>query len=102
MQGINVLKSGNLARGTFHIDPFVYLEKITIYNIEIWTLHVIFVNNVLFNMLFNIVINKYITNPALINGHVTSNALGSRYGSEQILGKETGNGGLEMHPWCVF
>jgi hypothetical protein len=31
------------------------------------------------------------------NGHVTANALGSRYGSEQILGKETGNRGLEMH-----
>jgi hypothetical protein len=31
-----------------------------------------------------------------INGHVTTNALGSPYGSEWILGKETGNGGLEM------
>jgi hypothetical protein len=60
-------KSGNLACESSPIDPLVDLEKITIYNIGFWTLHVIFVNNMLFNVLFNIVINRYyITNPALI------------------------------------
>ena len=50
-------------------DRLLNLEKITINNIKFRPLHVIFVNNILITCYITFVINKYITNPALLLDH---------------------------------